>query len=239
MTLEIAFEPSTIALSLTDWLGIIVDSTLKLHHEAKVSFDDEFQDKYGIEKGVLQNPAEGEIYAPVGMWLDAVDLVLKRLKDDNCDFSRIKGVCGAGMQHGTVFWSKQAETLLQNLDPSKTLVEQLEPSHKVHDRHGAFSHPDSPNWQDASTQKQCDAFDAELGSPEKLAEVTGSKAHHASHLSAFRETNTDVCTEVQRTTDQEMASEIPQRVEEHLAHLYCIVIPCVTVPRQDCANRHR
>lgn len=36
----------------------------------------------------------------------------------------------------------------------------------------------SPNWQDASTQKQCDLFDAELGDPETLAKVTGSKAHH-------------------------------------------------------------
>lgn len=36
----------------------------------------------------------------------------------------------------------------------------------------------SPNWQDASTQKQCDLFDSELGDPENLAKVTGSKAHH-------------------------------------------------------------
>lgn len=36
----------------------------------------------------------------------------------------------------------------------------------------------SPNWQDASTQKQCDLFDFELGDPETLAKVTGSKAHH-------------------------------------------------------------
>lgn len=36
----------------------------------------------------------------------------------------------------------------------------------------------SPNWQDASTQKQCDIFDDELGDAKTLAEVTGSKAHH-------------------------------------------------------------
>lgn len=43
---------------------------------------------------------------------------------------------------------------------------------------GAFAHDMSPNWQDASTQKQCDLFDAELGDPDILAKVTGSKAHH-------------------------------------------------------------
>ena len=158
----------------------MVNSDLKLLHEAKVDFDDDLGEKYGITKGVLTNPSEGEIYAPVGLWLEAVDLLLKRLHEQKCEFSRIKGLSGAGMQHGTVFWSKEAEQLLGNLHPDKTLVEQLEPSHHVHERKGAFSHPDSPNWQDASTQAQCDAFDAELGSPEELARITGSKAHHVS-----------------------------------------------------------
>lgn len=112
------------------------------------------------------------------MWLEAVDLVLQRLKDAGVDFSRVKGMAGAGMQHGTVFWSNKAEALLKALDPSKSLVEQLEPDQK--EPSGAFSHPHSPNWQDASTQKQCDLFDAELGDADTLAKVTGSKAHHVS-----------------------------------------------------------
>ena len=115
------------------------------------------------------------------MWLEAIDLVLQRLKDDGLDFSKVKGVSGAGMQHGTVFWSKDAESILGGLDAGKTLLEQLEGGSKG-ERKGAFSHPFSPNWQDASTQKQCDAFDARLGSPEKLAEVTGSKSHHVCSL---------------------------------------------------------
>jgi hypothetical protein len=56
-----------------------------------------------------------------------------------------------------------------NLTPEEMLVDQMKE---------AFSHPFSPNWQDASTQKECDAFDKALGSPEELAEATGSKAHH-------------------------------------------------------------
>ena len=103
------------------------------------------------------------------MWLDAVNLVLDRLVEAGLDFGKVMGIAGAGMQHGTVFWTNDAETLMVNLEAGKTLSEQLEP---------AFAHPMSPNWQDASTQKQCDAFDAELGSPEKLADVTGSSAHH-------------------------------------------------------------
>ncbi|TKX27326.1 D-xylulose kinase A [Elsinoe australis] len=170
--LYIGFDLSTQQLK-----ALVVDSNLKLRHEAKVSFDDDLS-HYGIQKGVLTNPSEGEIYAPVAMWLEAIELVLSRLRDVGCDFSQIKGLSGAGMQHGTVFWSREAEKLLAGLDSSKTLKDQLEPSTKVSERLGAFSHPDSPNWQDASTQKQCDAFDAELGSPQELANETGSKAHH-------------------------------------------------------------
>jgi xylulokinase len=149
-----------------------------LIHEAKVDFDADLS-KYGIENGVLSNPSEGEIFAPVAMWLEALDLVLQRLRESGLDFTKIRGISGAGMQHGTVFWSHDAENLLRELDAGKSLVEQLEPESKG-ERTGAFSHPFSPNWQDASTQAQCEEFDARLGSPEKLAQITGSKAHHVS-----------------------------------------------------------
>jgi hypothetical protein len=105
--------------------GIVVDSNLKLQHEAKVDFDKDFGKKYGIEKGVLTNPDEGEVFAPPAMWLDAADLVLGRLKDAGLDFGKVMGVSGAGMQHGTVFWSKDAEGLLEGLDSKDGLVGQL------------------------------------------------------------------------------------------------------------------
>ncbi|KAI8937640.1 hypothetical protein NX059_005345 [Plenodomus lindquistii] len=160
-------------LSTQQLKGIIVGSDLKLIHEAKVDFDADLS-HYGIEKGVLTNPAEGEVFAPVALFLEAIDLVLSRLKEQGADFSKVQGLSGAGMQHGTVFWSRDAEELLGGLDAGKTLLEQL------HGKTGksAFSHPFSPNWQDASTQKQCEGFDAQLGGPEELAAATGSSAHH-------------------------------------------------------------
>lgn len=138
-------------------------------YEAKVDFDADLS-KYGIKKGVHVNEAESEVYAPVAMWLEAVDLVLQRLKEKNTPFEKIRGISGAGQQHGSVYWSKQGEELLQALNPQDRLVDQLAEK--------GFAHPFSPNWQDASTQKECDAFDAELGGPMELAKVTGSKAHH-------------------------------------------------------------
>jgi xylulokinase len=111
------------------------------------------------------------------MFLEAIDLVLQRLKDQGADFSKVQGISGAGMQHGTVFWSEDAGTLLSSLDAGKTLVEQLESGAKG-ERKGAFSHPFSPNWQDASTQSQCEEFDGKLGGKPTLAQATGSSAHH-------------------------------------------------------------
>jgi xylulokinase len=143
---------------------------LKVLYEAKVDFDADLA-KYGIKKGVFINEAEREVYAPVAMWLEAVDLVLQRLREKGTPFERIKGVSGAGQQHGSVYWSRTGEELLGALKPEETLVGQLK---------DAFAHPYSPNWQDASTQNECDSFDAALGSQEKLASVTGSKAHHVS-----------------------------------------------------------
>ncbi|KIW65606.1 D-xylulose kinase A [Phialophora macrospora] len=155
-------------LSTQQLKGLVVDSSLKKIHEAKFDFDADSKG-FNVTKGVLVNEAEHEVFAPVAMWLQAIDTVLARLKDDGLDFSRVRGISGSGMQHGSVFWNGDAEQLLSQLDSSRTLESQLD---------GAFAHPYSPNWQDASTQKECDEFDAILGNATQLANVTGSKAHH-------------------------------------------------------------
>jgi len=168
-------HPTIPTSQLTTREAIIITSSLKVVYEAKVDFDADLS-KYGIKKGVFSNEAEREVYAPVAMWLEAVDLVLQRLAEKGTPFEQIKGISGAGQQHGSVYWRLSGEQLLGNLKPDESLVDQLKE---------AFAHPFSPNWQDASTQKECDAFDAALGSEEWLADVTGSKAHHVSvqHLS--------------------------------------------------------
>ncbi len=122
---------------------------------------------------MLANPDEGEVFAPVALWLESLDLVLQRLQDKNTPLDRIRGISGSCQQHGSVYWGRQAETLLAGLQSDKALVDQLT---------DAFSHPYAPNWQDHSTQQECDQFDAKLGSAERLAQVTGSAAHHVSFV---------------------------------------------------------
>ncbi|KAL4805934.1 putative D-xylulose kinase A [Aspergillus unguis] len=161
--LYIGFDLSTQQLK-----GLVVNSELKVVNVSIFDFD---ADSHGfpIKKGVLTNEAEHEVFAPVALWLQALDSVLDGLKKQGLDFSRVRGISGAGQQHGSVYWGQDADSLLKGLDAEKSLEEQLAK---------AFSHPYSPNWQDSSTQKECDEFDEYLGSRERLAEVTGSKAHH-------------------------------------------------------------
>lgn len=103
------------------------------------------------------------------MFLEAIDLVLSRLSAKT-PMDRIKGISGSCQQHGSTYWAQEAETLLGGLPQSdKPLVEQLKE---------AFSFPYAPNWQDHSTQAQCDEFDANFETAQRLAEVTGSAAHH-------------------------------------------------------------
>jgi xylulokinase len=106
------------------------------------------------------------------MWLEALDLVLGRLKE-SVDLGQIKGISGSCQQHGSVYWARGAGEQLKGLSAEKELVEQLK---------DAFSHPFAPNWQDHSTSAECEQFNAKLGGPEKLADITGSGAHHVGLL---------------------------------------------------------
>lgn len=153
--------------------AIVVQSDLTVVSDAKVDFDGDFGSKYGVMKGVRVNETEHEVFAPVAMWLEALDLVLSRLREKNTPLERVRGISGSCQQHGSVYWSREADALLGGLQPDKPLVEQLV---------GAFSHPFAPNWQDHSTQAESGQFDAKLETAERLAQVTGSSAHHVSHL---------------------------------------------------------
>ncbi|KAL9014578.1 MAG: hypothetical protein Q9173_000783 [Seirophora scorigena] len=164
-------------LSTQQLKGLAVNSDLKAEHEVKFDFDADAKD-FNLKKGVLINDAEHEVFAPLAMWLQAIDAILQRFKEDSMDFSRVRGISGAGMQHGSVYWSETGIQALECLDNAFGLEEQLV---------NAFSHPYSPNWQDASTQNQCDIFDRHLGNEKSLADITGSKAHHIGQL--FRCTN--------------------------------------------------
>jgi xylulokinase len=69
--------------------------------EAKVEFDQDLPE-YGVKKGVYVNGEDNSVYAPVAMWLEALDLALQRLKNQGFNFAAVKGISCAGQQHGSV-----------------------------------------------------------------------------------------------------------------------------------------
>jgi xylulokinase len=159
-------------LSTQQLKAIVITSSLSVVSSATVDFSRDLP-QYSTIKGVHSNPAAREVYAPVAMWLEAIDLVLSLLQKQKCPFDRIRGISGSGQQHGSVYWSKEGEVKLANLDSEGSLVEGLG---------DGFAHPWSPNWQDGSTQKECDDFEAAVKGEDILAKITGSRAHHVSIL---------------------------------------------------------
>ena len=162
--LFLGFDLSTQQLKI-----IVTNENLKALGTYHVEFDAQFKEKYGIKKGVLSNEKTGEILSPVHMWLEAIDYVFGLMKKDNFPFGKVKGISGSGMQHGSVFWSKSASSSLKNMAEYSSLTEALA---------DAFACDTSPNWQDHSTGQEIKDFEKVVGGPDKLAEITGSRAHY-------------------------------------------------------------
>lgn len=163
-SLYLGFDLSTQQLKI-----IVTNDTLNHLQTFNVEFDKAYKEKYGIKKGVITNESTGEIISPVLMWLDAINHVFDEMKQDNFPFHQVKGISGSGMQHGSIYWSQEANNLLQNLDSSENLSSQL---------NNAFTNLNSPNWQDHSTGKEIKDFEIVAGGADKLAQITGSKAHY-------------------------------------------------------------
>ena len=184
-------EPLYLGLDLStqQLKAVLVTPELKVERSVVFDFDKDAPD-FATKKGVLTNDKEREVVAPVGMWLRALDCVLERLSGEGeggeggVDLGRVKGVCGAGQQHGSVYWSRDGVDKLGTMEKGKGMEEQLKE---------AFSWDKSPNWQDASTGVQCEAFERALGGEEELARVTGSRAHHVGLLTFSFSLNVKGC----------------------------------------------
>ncbi|KAJ7494715.1 hypothetical protein B0H11DRAFT_2003100 [Mycena galericulata] len=155
-------------LSTQQLKAVIVSEDAAVVHESAVHFDKDLP-QYGTTNGAILGPAEGEVTSPVAMWLDAVDLLMERLKQDGIRFGEIVAISGAGQQHGSVYWSKSAEDVLAALDAALPLREQLAPT--------AFSVQRAPIWQDSSTSQDCRALEDAIGGAQELADLSGSRAY--------------------------------------------------------------
>ncbi|ODV60998.1 uncharacterized protein ASCRUDRAFT_7972 [Ascoidea rubescens DSM 1968] len=157
-------------LSTQELKVVVTDLNLSHNQTYSVSFDKEFAEVYKIKNGVLKSDDGNEIFTPIEIWIKSLDLILGKMWEDGFPFNKVRGISGSCQQHGTVFWSKESKTILKTLDWRSSLFEQIIPR--------CFIFENCSNWQDHSTKKELMYFEEKAGSKEKLAEVSGSRAHY-------------------------------------------------------------
>ncbi|KAJ6619732.1 actin-like ATPase domain-containing protein [Mycena sp. CBHHK59/15] len=159
-------------LSTQQLKAVLIAEDASVVHESAVHFDNDLP-QYGTTNGAIRGPGRerylAPVTSPVAMFLDAMDLLMDRMKKAGIQFGEIAAISGAGQQHGSVYWSKTAEDALATLDAASTLTDQL--SHK------AFSIQRAPIWQDSSTTEECKALEDAIGGPQALADLSGSRAY--------------------------------------------------------------
>jgi xylulokinase len=160
--LFLGLDSSTQSLS-----AVVIDlDTRKVIHEKSLNFDRALP-HYKTKNGVLPNRNPLVKHSPPLMWAEALDLIFAEMKRDGVALGKILAVSGSGQQHGSVYFNDRIEPALANLDPQKTLVENL---------HGVFARKTSPIWMDSSTAAECAEIRRKLGGVKYTASRTGSDA---------------------------------------------------------------
>ncbi|XP_049997682.1 xylulose kinase isoform X2 [Alexandromys fortis] len=146
---------------------VAVDAELNVFYEDSVHFDRDLPE-FGTQGGVHVHKDRLTVTSPVLMWVQALDLILEKMKASGFDFSQVVALSGAGQQHGSVYWKTGASLALSSLSPALPLHQQLK---------ACFSISDCPIWMDSSTTAQCRQLEAAVGGARALSCLTGSRAY--------------------------------------------------------------
>ena len=114
--------------------------------------------QFNSPDGFLPNDDILVRHADPRMWIEGLELVLKRLQGSGCPMDEIAAVGGDAQQHATVFLSERGVERLRSGDVENSW----------------FSRPTSPIWMDSSTGAEVAALDAKFGA--RLQTDTGSPA---------------------------------------------------------------
>ena len=160
--LFLGLDSSTQSLS-----AVVIDyDQRKVVYDKSLNFDRALP-HYKTQNGVLPNPNPLVKHSSPLMWAEALDLIFAEMKKDGVALGEMLAVSGSGQQHGSVYLNNHAAAALANLNPQKTLVENLR---------GVFSRPTSPIWMDSSTAAECAEIREKLGGVKATAQKTGSDA---------------------------------------------------------------
>jgi xylulokinase len=123
---------------------------------------------FGTTHGVVTGADGQTVTAPPGMWAEALEMMMGRLRDSGIDLEAIRAISGSAQQHGSVYLAAGAFETLARLDPARPLAGHIR---------GLFSRPDAPVWLDCSTTNECRDLTDALGGSAALARLTGSRAY--------------------------------------------------------------
>jgi xylulokinase len=87
-----------IDLSTQQLKAIVTSEDDNVVHESAVHFDNDLS-TYGTTNGAVKGPGGGEVTSPVAMWLEAIDLLLERMKKAGVPLNQIVAISGAGQVH--------------------------------------------------------------------------------------------------------------------------------------------
>ena len=136
----LGLDSSTQSLS-----ALLIDTdTGQVVAERNVNFGQRLP-QYKSPNGFLPNPDPAIKHSDPLMWVEALDLVLQDLRDAGVDLGKVRGISGAGQQHGSVYLASRS-TRSADWSPAAPLAEQVRP---------LLSRKTSPIWMDSSTSAEC------------------------------------------------------------------------------------
>ena len=147
--------------------SVVLDLALK-----KVVFSDQFDydshfPEYGTTGGVLPSPSPETRHTSPYLLLKALDKCFDRLTSARVDLSETRSIKVDAMQHCTVYTSPLFAQRIADLDPVRSLHDQLAP---------VFSRRTCPIWEDRTPVKEIEYLAQTLQPKGSIAQLTGNRA---------------------------------------------------------------
>ncbi|NNM28922.1 MAG: carbohydrate kinase, partial [Akkermansiaceae bacterium] len=162
MPTVLGLDSSTQSLSAV----IVETDSGSIIHEESVSFGTDLP-AYGQPSGFTPDGADGEVHSDPLMWLDALDIVMTRLREAGLDLGKVAAVSGSGQQHGSVYLDGGFGEALGKPAAGRSLQEQVAPH---------LTRPTAPIWMDTSTSAECAEIAEAAGGDAEVCRRTGSVA---------------------------------------------------------------
>jgi len=161
MGLFLGLDSSTQSLS-----ALVIDSDAgQVVLQEAVNFGQDLPE-YGSPHGFLPNENPQLRHADPLLWVAALDRLLGKIAARGFDFAAVRGVSGAGQQHGSVYLNTRIEDA-PAWSSDSPLTDQVRP---------LLSRASAPIWLDSSTSAECAEIAAAVGGDPVVVSVTGSRA---------------------------------------------------------------